>query len=257
MQIYSDKKAAARRKRIFRIKIYFLIFFAALVLFGIYYVLIYSSVFRVKAITVNNNRFFSESDILEMLRPVVLSGKIGSMAGFDNLFSWSSGKITVSNLAITDIDIEKNWFQRTINANVDERQRFAIWCFNAGQDCYWMDKQGIIFTEAPSTEGSLVSVVFDSRNEDLALGSGVEDDRFMGNLISILENLDTLDLQIDKINFNNDLQELIVSTVGGPTITFGLRFDSAKNLSLIKDLNYKNLKFIDLSVENRIYIPSK
>ena len=236
---------------------YFAVFFVALLSFGIYYVLVYSSVFKIRSISVENNKFFSQADIIEMMKPIVLTEKFGSLAGFDNLLSWPGGKITLPNLAITNINIDKSWFQRTIKIEVNEKQRFAIWCTDAGKSCYWMDKQGIIFSGAPLTEGSLVSVIFDSRMDGLVLGSSVEDDRFVGNLISVLNNLNSLDLQIDKINFDNELQELTVSTINGPTIKFGLRFDSAKNIPLIKKLNYKNLKYIDLTVENRIYIPSK
>lgn len=256
MQIYSDKKQAFRRARNRRIKFYFLIFLFSLFAVSICYFAIYSSLFKIKFITVENNNFFSKEEVLGILKPIVLGGKIGGLAGFNNLLSWPSGKITVPDLAVSDINIKKNWFQRTIEVEVNERQKFAIWCVDVGQNCYWMDKQGVIFGKAPSTEGSLVSVISDSRMGGLALGSKVEEERFVGNLISILENLNMLDLEINKRDFDNELQELTVSTVGGPIIIFGLRFDSAKNIPLIKNiknLDYKKLKYIKLNVsDNKI-----
>lgn len=238
-------------------KMYLVFFLLVFLLAGVYYLLIYSSVFKIRSIAVDNNKFFSETDILEMLRPIILSGKIGSIAGFDNLLAWPEGKISVPNLAIVDVNIDKNWIKRTIRVEVENRQRFAIWCMSSGQNCYWIDKQGIVFGDAPSTEGSLVSVVFDSRSGEMPLGSSVEDGRFIGNLMAILENIGILGIQVDRIDFDNDLQELSVSAVGGPKIKFGLRYDSAKDIPLIQNLNYKDFKFIDLSVEGRIYIPSK
>lgn len=287
MQIYSDQKSILKRRRTLRIKLYFLLFFLAVLFLEIFYLAVYSNIFKMRSVSVENNKFLQEGDVMRIIKPVILSGKFGGLAGLENMLSWPSGKVSVSDPDVSYINIKKNWFQRTIDVEVNERQRFAIWCLASssdpeknssgasiqtdlsqtdslagqagrdGQSCYWIDKEGTVFSEAPSTEGSMVSVIFDSRLGVLALGSRVEEDRFVGNLISILENLNMLDLEINRIDFNDELQELTVSTTDGPTIMFGLRYDSAKNIPLIKNLDYKNLKYIDLRVENRIFIPAK
>ncbi len=253
MPIYSDKKAIVRRKRIFRIKIYFLIFFAALVSFGIYYLVLYSSVFKIKSIIIENNKFLTNEEIIRDLKQYVLRGGFAGQAGFDNLFSWPSGKIAVADPAVSELKINKNWIGREVKVSVEERERFAIWCVFGGDNCYWMDRQGIIFAEAPLTEGSLVFTVFDSRNNVLLLGSKIEEDRFVGNLISVLENLNKTGFEITKINFDKDLQEITVQTMEGTRLLFSDRFNSAQNIALIKDLNLKNVDYIDLRVENKIY----
>ena len=140
---------------------------------------------------------------------------------------------------------------------MNERQRFAIWCVNNNQSCYWIDKQGIIFGEAPLTEGSMVPVIFDSRNDDLILGSSIEDERFVGNLMSVLENLDQTGFDPVKISFDGSLQELRIDTSEGTILFFGVRYDSAKNIPLIKNLGSQKLDYIDLRVENKIFYKIK
>jgi len=257
MQIYSDKKAFAKRKRIFRIKIYFLLFFVVLIAFGIYYFLVFSSVFKIKSISIENNHFLTEEDILRDLKQIALSNSLGGQAGFDNMWSWPSGKIKVFNPAISELDINKNWLNQTIRIEVIERDRFAIWCVFNGSSCYWMDRQGVVFAQAPLTEGSLVYTIFDLRKNDLFLGSKVEEERFIDNLIIVLNNLNKTGFEAKKIIFNGELKEIRVETVEGPILLFSIRFNEAANISSIKDLNLITAEYIDLTVDNKIYYKNR
>ncbi len=253
MQIYSDKKAVLKRKRNFRIKIYFLIFLGIIFLFGIYYLMVYSQVFVIKAVSVEGNKFLTQDDVLRNIKQISLSSFLGSQAGFNNIFSWPSGKINSENPAISELIVKKNWFKRSITIEVHERERFAIWCRGEGVNCYWMDKDGVVFGTAPLTEGSLVFTVFDSNNTDLLLGSRVEEDRFIGNLIAILENLNKTGFDVNKVFFDSSLKELKTTTTEGITLIFSIRFNPVKNMSLLKNIDFQKAKYIDLTVENKIY----
>jgi cell division septal protein FtsQ len=257
MNIYSDAKQVSRKKRIFRIKFYGIIFLVLLLVATVFYLIFYSPIFKIKNISIKNTNVLTEDEILNILRPVILSEKIGGFAGFENMISWPSGHIEVSDPVISDIDIKKNWFKRTIEINVNERQRFAIWCFLDGQTCYWIDKQGVLFADAPLTEGSLISVVSDLREQGLPLGSRIEEERFIKNLILVLENLNKNGLEAQKITFDDSLKELHVNSVEGPIMLFSIRFDSSKNIPLITSLNTKNIDYIDLTVENKIFYKTK
>lgn len=270
MNIYSDAKQVLRRKRTFRIKFYFIIFLFLILLASIFYLLVYSSVLKIKNISVENIKFLTQDEIIRLVKPIVLGGKLGGLAGFENMISWPNGEIIAPHPIISSINIKKNWFRKTIEVRVNERQRFAVWCQQETQNsadkartnlalrdestsCWWMDKQGVVFAEAPLAEGSLVFTIFDLRKNNLFLGSKIEEDRFVGNLISILENLSKTGLEAQKIIFDNSLKELRVDTIEGPILLFSVRFDSSKNIPLIANLNPKKMEYIDLRVENKIF----
>lgn len=257
MEIYSDKRTSIKRRRIFRIKIYFLLFFISIISFGIFYLLAYSDVFKIKFISIENNIFLSDDEIIKNLRQFVLSSKFAGQAGFENMWSWPSGKIEVTNPAILEIDINKNWFKKNIEVTVFERERFAIWCAFNGKNCYWIDKNGILFAPAPLTEGSLVFTVFDLNKNSLVLGSIVEEERFIKNLITILENFNKTGFKAKKIVFDSQLKELHVETAGGPSLFFSTRFNEMANITSIKDLNLTDAEYIDLRVENKVYYKIK
>lgn len=254
MEIYSDRNKAQKRKRAFRIKYYFLFLLLALLLVGIFYLAAYSSVFKVKDIVIENNKFLTNDQILIGLRQRVLGTSFGGQAGFENLLAWPSGTIEISDPAILNVNIEKEWLSRTIKVDVNERQRFAIWCTSQESNCYWIDRQGFVFADAPVTEGSLVFTIFDLSDESLFPGSRVEEDRFVGNLISVLENFYKTGFEVKKITFDKELEELHIETIDGPVFWFGTRFDSAKNLHLIKSMDLKKIGRVDLTVEDKMYI---
>ena len=254
MEIYSDRKKIVKRKRAFRIKIYFLFLLLALLLLGIFYLAAYSSVFKIKDILIENNKVLTNDEILMGLKQEVLGTFFGGQAGFDNLLAWPGGRVKISDPAVVDVNIEKEWLSRTIKVQVNERERFAIWCTSQAKNCYWIDRQGFIFADAPVTEGSLVFTVFDMQDSNLFLGSRVEEDRFVGNLISVLENFYKTGFEVKKITFDKELEEIHIDTIDGPVFLFSTRFDSSKNLSLIKDMDFKKAASVNLTVDDKIYI---
>lgn len=253
MEIYSDKKKILKKRRAFRIKIYLTFLLLALLLLGIFYLAAYSSLFKIKEISIENNKFLTNEEVLMSLKQKVLSTPFGGQAGFENLLAWPSGEVIISNPAVLNVNIEKEWLKRIIKVEVNERERFAIWCNSQANTCYWIDKQGFVFADAPVTEGSLVFTIFDTSDSNLFMGSRVEEDRFAGNLISILENFYKTGFEVKKITFNRELEEIHIETIGGPVFRFSTRFDSSKNIDLIKDLDLKNTEYVDLTVENKVF----
>lgn len=253
MEIYSDKAKIQKRRRAFRIKLYFIVFFILLIFIGIFYFIICSSVFQLKYIAIKNNKLLSENDVLAILKQNILGMDFGGISGFKNILAWPNGHFKVSNPAIFDLNIKKQWFKRGVEVEVNERERFAIWCTAEARNCYWIDKEGLVFADAPITEGSLVFTVFDSQKSDLFPGTKVEEDRFVGNLIAILENFHKTGFEINKISSNRELKEIRISALNGPLFIFSTRFDCAKNFTLIKDLNFRNVEYVDLTVDDKIY----
>ena len=164
--------------------------------------------------------------------------------------------MALTGTALAGATIEKDWLNRSINITVQERERLGIWCID-GENCYWLDGDGVVFEEAPATEGSLILKVYDSQTADLRLGFPVIEDRFINNLTGILKNLGKLDAAIRKISLDRKLQELKVETYEGADILFSIRFDPAPNIEsfqkLFETLDLRKIDYVDLRIDNRIY----
>jgi hypothetical protein len=58
-----------------------------------------------------------------------------------------------------------------IGAVNEEREAIGIWCKR--NDCFYFDKKGIIFEEAPKSSGSLLILIEDARDTAASIGSAV------------------------------------------------------------------------------------
>ena len=173
---------------------------------------------------------------------------------------WPRGGVALTGTVLESAAVEKDWLTRSVVIKIQERERLGIWCVE-GENCYWLDNNGIVFEEAPATEGSLILKVYDLQKADLRLGFSVIEDRFINNLNSILKNLDQLNAAIRKITFDRKLQEVKVETYGGPDILFSIRFDPVPSIEafqkLSETLDPRKIDYVDLRVSNRVYYKNK
>lgn len=257
MEVYFDTKQLRKKRAAFRIKLYLAGFGLILFFVGLGYAIIYSLIFKIDGFKITGKDRLSDDLILTILRPLVIRGQISSMLGWNNFLVWPSGNMDVGNTALFSAKIKKDWLTRIINIDVKERERFGIWCVTTGDICYWLDESGMIFEPAPITEGTLILKVYDKNNQPLVIGSKVIEERFLGNLIKILQKLKKMGLIIQKIVLDRELQEIKVDTYGGPAIFFSIRFDPMVNVSSLEELEktvaIEKLNYVDLRIENRIY----
>lgn len=256
MRAYLEQQQAHKQKRNFRLKLY-LGFLILLAIFGlIFYILFYSPVFQIKQFNIAGKERLSDEKILNILRPLVLKTRLENFLGFNNLLAWNNGQLDVSKTALTKAVIEKDWIRQAIDIQIKERLRFAVWCGKAGQ-CYWIDKEGTAFEEAPFTEGSLILTVQEKEKEALIKGEPVAEERFAANIIEVIEGISALNIPIEKIEFDRELQEIRVQTYRGPDILFSIRFDPKFNLdslhALRQKIGFERIEYIDLRAENRIF----
>jgi len=154
---------------------------------------------------------------------------------------------------------EKDFVNRKIMIFVEERKKAIIWCLEASEKCYWADKDGFIFTAAPSPEGTfVVSVVRDYTQRDLDVGSNVLPDDLFVNLDSIIELLKDVDIPVDELRIDDlKFKEATAVVANGPEIYFSLLFDPSFGESVIESLKispeWRTIRYVDLRVENRAY----
>lgn len=277
-----------RRRKRKRIRAYILTALGLLVLYGLFFVaqwfVLHSPVFRVDSVVVTGNSSVASSDIIALAEASAdpRDHPLRASLTFSNMLLWPDS-IASGDLAmipqLASATISKDYFSHTITITATERSPIGVWCFsappgaattaegsdvasttafNADAPCYWFDDTGTIFQKADDTQGSLVSVVYDTAQSPRGLNEKVLSDEFLPNLLSVMNVLQESGLQVRAIELNDlALAEVDVLTVNGPTIYFSLQFPSDEYLPVIQKLmlqpNFDDLQYIDCRTENRLF----
>ncbi len=129
---------------------------------------------------------------------------------------------------------------------------------SAPEECWWFDRDGVLFKHALAAEGGFVTAVHDYSQNGLGLSSSILPQDFIAGAFSIFEVLKLSGLGVEEIRLD-DLakQEFEVLTYGGPKIYFSLRFPANNTLAVIQNLmskpGFNELEYVDFRVENRAY----
>jgi hypothetical protein len=264
-----------RKKKMLRRKLWWAfgiltVFFAALL---VAWFITESPVFRVDRITVTGNYAVASSDVITLLQASVgLHPTFFSrMLGMGNMLTWPKA-LRASDVALVpqlaSVSIQKNYGDHTLTATVHERAPLAIWCEmprtdaygnpSGDETCFWFDDTGTLFQKAFDTEGSEIFAVHDYSQTGLGIDGKILPDLFVQNMLSILGAIKASGLTPEEIALHDiGLEEVDVSTYGGPMIYFSLRFNAMEDLPVLQQLlakpNFNSLQYIDFRTENRAY----
>lgn len=260
---HKERKEISWKRRIIFSWILFLILALA-------YILFFSPIFEIKEIRISGNRAIGSEEIQSSLDGF-LYGKILFFFNRNNIFLATDSKLTDILLGdfprILSIEINKDIFKKTINLTIVERKETGIFCKeepaspNRGE-CYYIDREGVIFEKAPQTSGSLILVIKDNSGGEVELGNNVIKKEFMAELIDLRVYLtDNLGLKALDFIIESDVSEdLRINTNEGWYILFDKARDlqnQLKALELVLEEKIKegrrNLEYIDLRIENRVY----
>ncbi len=259
---YYRFKTTSRDKKIKRLKIlFFSSFFFSLTLTAFWLVFV-SSFFVIQNINMPDDTAISRDDVLSII------SNIAPLNLGENLIILSKSRLkselTAAFPSITDISIEKKLFH-TVIVGFSKRIQIGIWCPEGaplGQNnCFYFDKDGVIFSQAPQTVGSLILKIKDYSKNDIPLGSKV----LSGNQINfiivfmskIAENNKIKILEF-KIKPNSSV-ELEAITNNNWSIYLDDKQDPAvavKNLLSILEEAVKNtghLEYVDLRIPSRVF----
>ncbi len=268
-------KTIKKEERVKRRKIIFFWFSFTVAFLTIMWSFFMSPFFKITEIKLPENDFITNNEIHKLM--------IGSMPlnlG-ENIFILSTNRIK-SDLAatfpnITDLNVKKELFHGLI-INFEKRIQIGIWCqpkvdprLTDGQEpqadnCYYFDKEGIIFKEAPQTEGALILKIEDLKKREVSLGNQVLSNEQL-TFITKFNNKITENNQFKIIEFkiapsaNFDLEAV---TDRGWSIYLNQNQDpvsEANNLFTILNEVIKskasNLEYIDLRLPSRIFYKLK
>lgn len=253
---YRRKKRTGRKKR----RLFIILILLVLILV---YIFLFSPVFKIRAIEVSGNKEIETEEIKDKFS----YGNI-ILATEENIKNDLIKKIP----KIADLEINKNLIKRVVNLIIKERERLGIVCQVSEQEtrnkkqetieeCFYIDKQGVIFEDAPQTSGSLILLIKDYSQRDFYLGKEVFEEKIMNFISKIKENL-FLETGVRVSDFNIlslPTKELKVITSQGWYILFDLERGAENQILALKAAleekipNREGLEYVDLRIENRIY----
>lgn len=246
---------------------------------GIFYLFFLSPIFQVQKVVIVGNQQISENDVRQ---------EIDYYINRHFLLFWKPKNILLANseiisqrlrkkfLSIENVAIKKNRFH-DLEIVITEREVFAIYCRikiqndytaqlledeNNITNCYYIDKEGIIFGEAPKSDGSLISIIKEVNNNSAMLGEKVLNSQIIDTVSSIKIMLLDKNLRVTEFLFHGEpSSNLEVFTPGGWKIYFDIRQDIYTQIDILdRALKEKisgqerdMLEYIDLRVPERIY----
>jgi len=265
---YYRFKTLSSKERVKKWRMIFLrTFFVAVFIFVIW-LFFASSFFKIKEIKLPENDIVTVGDIRK-----IMTGSAPFDLG-ENLFILSKNNIkttlTAAFPAITGVNVEKELFNG-LAVSFEKRIPIGLWCRPAGghpegDNCYYFDKEGIIFKEAPVTEGGLILKIEDSENKRISLGEtaiNAAQLKFIIDFNGRIMNSGQIKITEFKIGPSADF-DLTAVTAYGWLIYLDQKQDpelAANNLFTILGEVIKNkasnLEYIDLRLPSRVFYKMK
>ena len=249
-----------------------LIFFGALVLVaGIVYgvsVISYLPRFSIQAVEVEGAKAISASEISGFVRGELYDGTHPILSR-SNIFLYPRAAIeksVVDNFPrIRTVSISRpSPFAQTVTALVEEREAYARWC--EGGDCYLIDDEGFIFSQASTSADTLrTSYIFTGTTGTTTPSIG---QRFLAGriagVLALLDRLGQAGFPAQSVTVEGE-QDFSIRLLQGFDIrtSFGEDVDSVvKNLQLVLssdplDGKASELEYVDLRFGNRVYYKLK
>lgn len=252
---HSSKERTEKRKTIF-----FWSVFVAVFIF-IMWSFFASPFFRITKITLPENNIVTANDI----RKIISDSEPFDLG--ENLFILSKNKIkstlTAAFPAITSIKVEKELFN-SLTVTFEKRIPVGLWCGEI--NCYYFDKEGIVFKEAPVTEGGLILKIQDSGKKEISLGDKAINTELLRFIMDFNNNLlDNGQIKIVEFKIGPSADfDLKAVTAHGWLIYLDPKQNpalAASNLFTILNEVIKNkisnLEHIDLRIPSRIFYKLK
>ena len=228
------------------IRYYFVLFFILLLV----YIFLFSPIFRIQALEMSGNKEINTEHIKNNF-------------DYKNIFLYTKDKIEKDLIQkfpkISNIEISKNLIKRTLKLNIEERERLGIVCKE--EKCFYIDKQGFIFEDAPQTSGFLILLIKDFSQREYFLGDQIFEEKTINFIYEIREDIfPETGIRVLEFNIASfPVIELKAMTNEGWYILFDLTRDIKTQLLSLKAAlqekikDRKGLEYIDLRIENRVY----
>lgn len=223
------------------------------------YVVFFSSVFRVRTITVQGNRVATDGELKALLvKKLDARGHIARWLGSDNVWYWFSARVNgdPSIPAADTVEITTDLFQRAVMIAIKERTFKGVWCADT---CVGFDKNGVAYFLAPEVYGSLLLKIDDENKTPVTLGAPViADDAARTHMFGTLDVLMAKGVALDRVTVKDvSLREWEAESIHGTVFKFTMDFVPTNLGGVLDDLRGKTafdtLSYVDFRVQNRVY----
>ncbi len=257
-----------RKKRIILTILYILL--GVVFAFGLLYFLFFSEYFNIKNISFSGEKTIKEYDLKNTYFEYTGQKKY-IFLNQKNILALSSSDLSEalkkSFRRIKNVKIEKN-IPNSIDIFIEEYEPVGISCrdFNsAGLDCFYFDKDGIIFDTAPLIIGEMFLSVYDN-NLNI---ENFPNAKYKKDLIDFVlrfkkEILKNSDMSVKYFSFKDQFDDIEVYLKSGFKIFLTKDQNPEKQvydvMRVIKEEikeNFKDLDYIDLRIKNRAYYKLK
>jgi len=211
------------------------------VLGGVIYLLFFTSIFEIKKVNMEGSYIFSEEEAKNLI------------GGAKYIFS--SIELGEWPIEVKEVSYERSYLKREVLLKVEEREHYGMWCFS--EKCWWFDKQGVIFKEAPLTRGNFIKVIYGDR--EIRRGEKIVKEELFINLADILSILERVNLEVDRFEIEDIKNEEMIAYSKGVPIYFSLRINpifTEKALNSLKE-ELGKISYVDLRSENRAFYKYK
>lgn len=265
-----------RTSRIYwlRIKIFFIILFIVSFFGLVYWFIFLSPYFQIKEIIVegfnesfakrielileqNNKRFTS------FLFYGIFPQYLKNNKSYITFFSADLENFLLKQYPkIEKIDIKPDIKKGVLTVNIQQRTIDFLWCIKDG-DCYYMDKNGVIFEKAPGIQSSFLKKIVILETKKRFLGDNVISQNKLEkiNKIFILAEDKESPISIDFLAIKEeDFSNVKIVTNVGFYILYSLTDDFSEVLKIITEIkkqklkdDFSNLQYIDCRYLPKIY----
>lgn len=149
---------------------------------------------------------------------------------------------------------------------INERKPTGIWCMPQQSRCFYYDDSGTAFAEIEPSSGALFITVDDYRDREIKLGGDVASLKWRRSIVGAKKMLQFADINAAQILIpHSSYDEFDIVTREGWKIIYSNDTDvSVQTSNLIQFLHdtismdvRKNLEYVDLTIEDRIYYKEK
>lgn len=198
-----------KRKSIFRNKYFWFLILTILIAAGLFYFLLFSPVFQLKGVIVKGTSFIDpaelENFVNEQANKNIIFFPTRSIVVFAN--NKTEQLVSEKFLQIDKIEIKRQFFNK-LSINVSEKESKAIFCFS--DDCFLIDKAGIIFQEIERKSISLNRAIITSDTK-ANLGEIVISQEDLNFIIQVFKSLKQKDTFISEFKVFPSKIEGIIS----------------------------------------------
>jgi len=280
---YHDR-LAEKKRRVFVLKTLLFIGLAIVFIGLIFYLVFFSSFFKISQVNVNGLDKVSKDEFNGQFNKRLNSKWIGLLKHQGNVAFFNSDAFRAEILAvfpeIKDISVKKEP-PHTLNIDITERITTGIWCFasqNLGEfaelatgssdyltpgssdplttSCKYFDEEGNVWGEAVRSVGFLVLVVDDLRQNAEEINTDL-----LSDIIFMSKRLKEIDVFTDKFTVPDEfIGDFSAFTSGGYELLFSTDSDMGGQLEVLKiflaekrdELGF-NPQSIDLRINGRVY----